>query len=116
MAKPIRSIDRGSYRGGFHSNRGYQSNRGTSTAGYWQDGVHHIAQRNLPYERRLFGEPDDKEHLQTGINFEKYDDIPVEVEGDGCPEPVTSVRNIPPEFEIQGITYPRLYSSSPMER
>ena len=33
--------------------------------------------------RELFGE------INTGINFEKYDDIPVEATGEGCPKNIT---------------------------
>jgi ATP-dependent RNA helicase DDX3X len=36
-------------------------------------------------ERTLFG-GDDKQ--TTGINFDNYDKIPVEVSGNGCPDPI----------------------------
>ncbi|XP_063900875.1 ATP-dependent RNA helicase DDX3X-like [Zophobas morio] len=43
-----------------------------------------IKPRNSALESKLFGT------LSTGINFDKYEDIPVEVEGEDCPEPIRS--------------------------
>lgn len=53
--------------------------------------MHHVGNRNPRTEKDLFGSADDADRQHTGINFEKYDDIPVEASGDGCPEPVTTV-------------------------
>ncbi|EPY49754.1 ATP-dependent RNA helicase Sum3 [Schizosaccharomyces cryophilus OY26] len=63
---------------------GYRNNRG---AGQWKDGQHIIGARNTLLERQLFGAVADGIKASTGINFEKYDDIPVEVSG-GEVEPV----------------------------
>ncbi len=41
-------------------------------------------ERNERLERELFGEK------KTGINFEKYDDIPVETGGDDIPAPIAA--------------------------
>lgn len=65
--------------------------RRDETRGYWKDGVHHIGIRNPRTERELFGSPEDTDRQHTGINFEKYDDIPVEASGHDCPEPVSTV-------------------------
>jgi ATP-dependent RNA helicase DDX3X len=46
-------------------------------------------------ERELFGIVDDPTKQQTGINFEKYDDIPVEASGHDIPEPTTKFTNPP---------------------
>lgn len=46
-------------------------------------------------ERELFGVADDPSKQQTGINFEKYDDIPVEASGSNVPEPVLKFNNPP---------------------
>ncbi|ORZ19514.1 P-loop containing nucleoside triphosphate hydrolase protein, partial [Absidia repens] len=62
----------------------------TGAQGYWKDGTHHIGNRSPHIERELFGIEEDVNRQHTGINFEKYDDIPVEASGDGCPEPVTT--------------------------
>ncbi|CAG8693319.1 12280_t:CDS:2, partial [Cetraspora pellucida] len=54
--------------------------------GSWRDGVHVVPQRNQRMERDLFGSPEDPDRQHTGINFEKYDDIPVEASGNNVPE------------------------------
>lgn len=41
--------------------------------------------RFLSFSRELFG------GHNTGINFEKYDDIPVEATGQDCPQNIESV-------------------------
>lgn len=46
-------------------------------------------------ERELFGVPNDPTKQQTGINFEKYDDIPVEASGENVPDAVLSFTNPP---------------------
>ncbi|KAI8388638.1 P-loop containing nucleoside triphosphate hydrolase protein [Radiomyces spectabilis] len=89
-------FERGSY-GGYRNNRrddiGYV--RRDDSQGYWRDGVHHVGNRNPRTERELFGTVDDSVTQQTGINFEKYDDIPVEASGDNCPEAVTTFTHPP---------------------
>ncbi|TFY69432.1 hypothetical protein EVJ58_g444 [Rhodofomes roseus] len=52
----------------------------------WKDGVHVPGARNARLEKELYGDPDDPSKQHTGINFEKYDDIPVEATG-ACPRP-----------------------------
>nr|POE82736.1 atp-dependent rna helicase ded1 [Quercus suber] len=63
--------------------------------GQWRDGKHIPGPSNPRVERELFGVPNDPSKQQTGINFEKYDDIPVEASGQGVPEPVTTFTNPP---------------------
>ncbi|TVY21144.1 ATP-dependent RNA helicase ded1 [Lachnellula arida] len=63
--------------------------------GRWADGKHIPGPVNLRVERELFGIPDDPSKQQTGINFEKYDDIPVEASGQNVPEPTTKFTNPP---------------------
>lgn len=63
--------------------------------GQWRDGKHVPGPSNPRLERELFGVPNDPSKQHTGINFEKYDDIPVEASGTGVPEPVTSFANPP---------------------
>jgi ATP-dependent RNA helicase DDX3X len=63
--------------------------------GQWRDGKHVPGPANPRLERELFGVPNDPTKQQTGINFEKYDDIPVEASGQGVPEPVTRFTNPP---------------------
>ena len=63
--------------------------------GQWRDGKHVPGPANARLERELFGVANDPTKAQTGINFEKYDDIPVEASGQGVPEPVISFANPP---------------------
>jgi ATP-dependent RNA helicase DDX3X len=63
--------------------------------GAWKDGKHVPGPANQRVERELFGVPNDPSKQHTGINFEKYDDIPVEASGQGVPEPVTRFTNPP---------------------
>ncbi|PHH60486.1 hypothetical protein CDD81_1617 [Ophiocordyceps australis] len=88
-------------RGGGHSGGGYEghsgghSTRGGSGDGQWRDGKHVPGPANPRLERELFGTPDDPSKQHTGINFEKYDDIPVEASGRDVPEPVHQFSNPP---------------------
>ncbi|KAL7272131.1 DEAD-box ATP-dependent RNA helicase [Rhizina undulata] len=74
---------------------GASSNRGGYGEGRWQDGKHVPGPANARLERELFGVPNDPSKQQTGINFEKYDDIPVEASGHDVPEPVTQFTSPP---------------------
>ncbi|KAF8141925.1 P-loop containing nucleoside triphosphate hydrolase protein [Boletus edulis] len=75
--------------------RGDGPARETPGAGVWRNDVHVIGSRNMRLEKELFGDPSDPSKQHTGINFEKYDDIPVEATGAGVPEPVTAFTNPP---------------------
>jgi ATP-dependent RNA helicase DDX3X len=68
-ARPSSGYDRGSRSGSSRYNQEYPLTR------------------NSRMELELFGE-----HVNTGINFEKYEDIPVEASGGNIPEPIESVR------------------------
>ncbi|PTB68015.1 DEAD-domain-containing protein [Trichoderma citrinoviride] len=82
---------RGGYSGG---GGGYEGHGGGNHAargsgdGQWRDGKHIPGPPNPRVERELFGTADDPSKQHTGINFEKYDDIPVEASGRDVPEPV----------------------------
>lgn len=80
--------------------------------GQWKDGKHIPGPANPRLERELFGVPNDPTRQHTGINFEKYDDIPVEASGQGVPEPVTAFTNPPLDdhlianIQLSGYTVP----------
>ncbi|RCI02016.1 DEAD-box ATP-dependent RNA helicase, partial [Rhizopus stolonifer] len=109
--------ERGSY-GGYRNNRqdsGYQ--RRDETQGYWKDGVHHIGNRNPRTEKDLFGTHDDAITQHTGINFEKYDDIPVEASGHDCPEPVTTFTSPPIDSHLlSNIELARYTTPTPVQK
>ncbi|KAF5133256.1 ATP-dependent RNA helicase DED1 [Metarhizium anisopliae] len=79
----------GGYSGGHdgHSGGGGYTARGSGD-GQWRDGKHIPGPANPRLERDLFGTIDDPSKQHTGINFEKYDDIPVEASGHDVPEAV----------------------------
>lgn len=70
--------------------------------GQWRDGKHIAGPANARVERELFGVPNDPSKQHTGINFEKYDDIPVEASGTGVPEPVITFTNPPLDEHLLG--------------
>lgn len=68
-------------------------------------------------EKELYGEPDDPSKQHTGINFEKYDDIPVEANGAGVPEPVTAFTNPPLDpVLLENITYAHYTVPTPVQK
>ncbi|KAK3067087.1 DEAD-box ATP-dependent RNA helicase, partial [Coniosporium uncinatum] len=83
--------------GGFGGGAGGGGSRAASGSGdgSWKDGKHIPGPANPRVERELFGVPNDPSKQQTGINFEKYDDIPVEASGQDVPEPVTTFTKPP---------------------
>ncbi|KAK6343914.1 DEAD-box ATP-dependent RNA helicase [Orbilia brochopaga] len=92
--RPQRSFNENAYGNPGGSGRG-GGGGGGSGEGYWRDGKHVIGNANNRVERELFGVPNDPLKQSTGINFEKYDDIPVEASGSNVPEPVTTFTNPP---------------------
>lgn len=48
-------------------------------------GFHGHMQKDPRLEGRLF---DNSEHQTTGINFDRYDKIPIEVSGEDIPDPI----------------------------
>ncbi|KAF9313198.1 DEAD-box ATP-dependent RNA helicase [Podila horticola] len=86
--------------GGYNGRR----NDSSSSSGYprldrdvgtFKNGVQVPAARNPRLERELYGTEEDKDRLSTGINFEKYDDIPVEASGSNVPDPVLTFTSPP---------------------
>jgi ATP-dependent RNA helicase DDX3X len=67
--------DRGGGGGGYSRNAPRTNDRG----------FHGDTQPDPRMERTLFGTED---RQTTGINFDNYDKIPVEVSGEGCPDPI----------------------------
>lgn len=88
-----RSFDRNGY--GAPGGGGSGGSRQGAGDGQWRDGKHIPGPPNPRVERELFGVPNDPTKQQTGINFEKYDEIPVEASGQGVPDPVLSFTNPP---------------------
>ncbi|CAO3690403.1 unnamed protein product [Rhizopus stolonifer] len=109
--------ERGSY-GGYRNNNNRQDyQRRDDTQGYWREGVHHIGNRNPRTEKDLFGTHDDNVTQHTGINFEKYDDIPVEASGQNCPEPISTFATPPMDAHlISNIQLARYTTPTPVQK
>ncbi|KAK2462235.1 hypothetical protein APHAL10511_005731 [Amanita phalloides] len=85
--------------------------------GAWRDGKHLVGGRNMRLEKELFGDPDDPSKQHTGINFDKYDDIPVEATGAGVPEPVLSFANSPLDpVLLENIGYAMYSTPTPVQK
>ncbi|ROW08827.1 hypothetical protein VMCG_02741 [Cytospora schulzeri] len=85
--------------------------------GRWHDGKHVPGPVNPRVERELFGTPDDPSKQHTGINFEKYDDIPVEASGQDVPEPVLTFSNPPlDDHLISNIALARYLMPTPVQK
>jgi ATP-dependent RNA helicase DDX3X len=85
--------------------------------GAWRDGKHIVGQRNQRLEKELYGEADDPLKQHTGINFEKYEDIPVEATGAGVPDPVTAFTSPPLDpVLIENIAYARYNTPTPVQK
>ncbi len=87
-------LPRGFDRNAYGAPSGGRSAAGSGD-GQWKDGKHVPGPANARVERELFGVANDPSKAHSGINFEKYDDIPVEASGQGVPEAVTAFTNPP---------------------
>ncbi|TFK88423.1 ATP-dependent RNA helicase ded-1 [Polyporus arcularius HHB13444] len=104
------------YQGG-GAPRGDSGPRESFGFGVWKDGKHVPGGRNMRMEKELYGEDNDPSKQQTGINFEKYDDIPVEATGAGVPEPITQFTNPPLDpVLLENIGYARYTTPTPVQK
>ncbi|GMM29628.1 DEAD-box ATP-dependent RNA helicase [Martiniozyma asiatica (nom. inval.)] len=117
------SYRRGGYggertRGG--NSRGFAGgygNRRAAGEGQWVDGKHVPSERDSRLELQLYGEVGDPNFQSTGINFDNYDDIPVEASGDGVPEAITEFTNPPiDELLLENIKLARFTRPTPVQK
>uniref|UniRef100_A0A060TIN1 RNA helicase n=1 Tax=Blastobotrys adeninivorans TaxID=409370 RepID=A0A060TIN1_BLAAD len=103
-------FDRGD-RGGFRGGR----SRGE---GRFENGTHIPGPADPRLEEELFGTQDDTTHHQsTGINFDNYDDIPVEASGTDAPEPVLSFEAPPlDDHLLSNIALARYSKPTPVQK
>ncbi|KAF5383638.1 hypothetical protein D9615_003829 [Tricholomella constricta] len=91
--------------------------RETFGYGVWKDDKHVIGGRNMRIEKELFGDATDPSKQHTGINFEKYDDIPVEATGAGVPDPVLSFTSPPLDpVLLENIGYAMYTTPTPVQK
>ncbi|KAI0305992.1 P-loop containing nucleoside triphosphate hydrolase protein [Multifurca ochricompacta] len=85
--------------------------------GVWRDGKHIVGARNARLEKELYGDAEDPSKQHTGINFEKYDDIPVEATGAGVPEPANAFTSPPLDpVLLENIGYARYTTPTPVQK
>lgn len=85
--------------------------------GRWVDGKHEPAPKNDRMELELFGTPDDSSFQSSGINFDNYDDIPVEASGDNVPDAITSFESPPLDsLLVENITLSRFTKPTPVQK
>ncbi|CAN6612913.1 ATP-dependent RNA helicase Dbp1p [Trichomonascus vanleenenianus] len=108
----------GGARGGYTNGGSFGGNRGGyGNAGRFVDGKHIPGPPNPRLELELFGTADDTTKQSTGINFDNYDDIPVEATGNDVPEPVTSFDSPPlEEHLITNIALARYLKPTPVQK
>ncbi|KAK6204709.1 ATP-dependent RNA helicase DED1 [Scheffersomyces amazonensis] len=110
-----RSYSNGGNRGGFGGGRfgGYQK----PGVGRWTDGKHEPSARNESLELELFGTSEDTSFQSSGINFDNYDEIPVEASGEGVPEPISSFTAPPLDpLLVENITLSRFSKPTPVQK
>ncbi|KAI9255679.1 P-loop containing nucleoside triphosphate hydrolase protein [Phascolomyces articulosus] len=85
--------------------------------GQWKDGVHVLGPRDEKTELKLFGTADDTETQHTGINFDKYENIPVETKGDNVPPCVEKFTSPPiDEHLLENIKLARYTTPTPVQK
>ncbi|WFD33419.1 RNA helicase [Malassezia cuniculi] len=85
--------------------------------GSWKDGQHIIGPQNTRLELELFGTADDTTKQSTGINFDKYGDIPVEATGRDVPEPITEFTHPPVDAHlVANIQLARYTTPTPVQK
>ncbi|QLG70443.1 hypothetical protein HG535_0A03820 [Zygotorulaspora mrakii] len=111
---------RGGGRGDFSRGRGGFRNDGgprPAGTGRWVDGKHVPAPKNERMEIQLFGVAEDPQFQSSGINFDNYDDIPVEASGENVPEPITEFTSPPlDELLLENIKMARFTKPTPVQK
>ena len=91
--------------------------RGDSDLGHWREGKHIVGTRNARLEKELYGDANDPSKQHTGINFEKYEEIPVEATGAGVPDPVNAFTHPPLDpVLLENIGFARYATPTPVQK
>ncbi|CAJ0750138.1 5759_t:CDS:2, partial [Entrophospora sp. SA101] len=108
---------RNNHRGGNFAADDFYNRRDNDGYGSWHEGAHTIAPKNQKLERDLFGNAGDLDRQHTGINFEKYDDIPVEASGNNVPDSVTQFTSPPLDTHLlANIDLARYNTPTPVQK
>ncbi|CAG97833.1 DEAD/DEAH box helicase [Kluyveromyces lactis] len=107
----------GSNWGGRNDSRGSGGYGGGNSSGRWIDGKHVPAAKNANLELELFGVAEDKSFQSSGINFDNYDDIPVEASGNDVPEPISEFHSPPLDpLLLDNIKLARFTKPTPVQK
>lgn len=100
--------------GGRLNGRGQSQRAGV---GRWANGKHEPSPKSDRLEVELFGVPEDPSFQSSGINFDNYDDIPVEATGDDVPDFITSFESPPlDELLVSNIALSRFTKPTPVQK
>ncbi|KAL3232227.1 ATP-dependent RNA helicase DED1 [Nakaseomyces bracarensis] len=115
-----------SHRGGFFGSKPFGDSRDNSRRGGsgmmnsggkygWVHGKHVPFPRNTRIEQDLFGS--DIDHVTSGINFDNYDDIPVDASGENVPEPITEFQSPPlDQLLVENIELAKFTKPTPVQK
>ncbi|KAG0746739.1 hypothetical protein G6F60_008263 [Rhizopus arrhizus] len=85
--------------------------------GIWKDGIHELGEDDETIRVKLFGTAENKQVLHSGINFDKYDSIPVETTGDNVPEPINEFAHPPlDKYLLDNIRLARYTVPTPVQK
>ncbi|KAI7902656.1 P-loop containing nucleoside triphosphate hydrolase protein [Cokeromyces recurvatus] len=85
--------------------------------GTWENGIHKLAEEDEELRIKLFGTDNDDEHVHTGINFNKYDTIPVEIKGNDVPEGINEFSTSDLDHHLlNNITLARYIIPTPIQK
>lgn len=100
--------------GGYGGGRNYQDNK---FSGKFVDGKHIPGPTNERAEIELFGAADDPKFQSTGINFDNYDEIPVEATGHDVPEPIDTFTAPPLDsLLVENVKLARYTKPTPVQK
>ncbi|AET41577.1 DEAD-box ATP-dependent RNA helicase DED1 Ecym_8298 [Eremothecium cymbalariae DBVPG len=111
----------GNSRGGSWFGSNSKNPKGDRGGGYrpgrWVNGKHAPSWRSEELEIELFGTPDDPGFQSSGINFDNYDDIPVEASGEEVPEPISEFTSPPLDnLLLENIKMARFTRPTPVQK
>ena len=102
----------------FRKNNNTNNNTGyISSHSRWIDGKHCPAPRNERIEIQLFGDTSSIPNNHSGINFDNYDDIPVEASGNNVPDPIEDFKSPPLEpLLLENIRLAKFVKPTPVQK
>ena len=103
--------------GGRGEGRNDSRSSGSNGSGKWVNGKHVPAPKNASLEVELFGVAEDKSFQSSGINFDNYDEIPVEASGENVPEPISEFHSPPLDpLLLENIILARFTKPTPVQK